>query len=112
MTGPRCAVALVGAVSLWAAVAPAQAGRHELGLRLRAFERRLAVVTDPARRDGAFVQLERAVQAFFRMDTARVAAAIDAAEVALGGREVRLHCTVELRRLCGVELARHRRRTP
>ena len=87
MTRPRCAVALVGAVSLWAAVAPAQAGRHELGLRLRAFERRLAEVADPARRDGAFVQLERAVQAFFRMDTARVAASIDAAELALGGRE-------------------------
>ena len=31
MTKPRCAVALVGAVSLWAAVAPAQAGRQQGG---------------------------------------------------------------------------------
>jgi len=69
------------------ATLPAQGSRHELGLRLRAFERHLADEQDPDRRDRAFVELERAVQAFFRLDMARVGAAIDAADLALHGRE-------------------------
>ncbi|MFN3242560.1 MAG: prolyl oligopeptidase family serine peptidase [Planctomycetota bacterium] len=80
-------VALAALTALAAAALPAQGGRHELGLRLRAFERHLAEVPDPARRDAAFVELERAVQAFFRLDMASVAAAVDAADVALAGAE-------------------------
>jgi predicted esterase len=83
---PARQLACVAALLLLAPAAWAQAGRHELGLRLRAFERRLAAVEDAARRDDAFGHLERAVQAFFRMDTASVAAAIDAADLALAGR--------------------------
>ncbi|HIE68662.1 MAG TPA: hypothetical protein EYP98_00075, partial [Planctomycetes bacterium] len=63
----------------------AQVQRYELGLRLRAFERRLDSVTDKARRVAAFAALDRAVQAFFRLDTKAVAKAIDAADCALSG---------------------------
>ncbi len=73
------------AASTACAALPGQAERHELGLRLRAFERDLDAATDPARRDAAYVELNRAVQAFFRFDTAAVAKAIDAAERALLG---------------------------
>jgi len=65
----------------------AQADRLELGLRLRSFERALAAQPDPARRDAAFVALERGVQAFFRLDTAAVAEAVTDAEAALAGGE-------------------------
>jgi predicted esterase len=64
----------------------AQVERYELGLRLRAFERNLAHSPDGAPRRAALVALESAVQAFFRLDTRAVAAAIDHAEEALGGR--------------------------
>jgi predicted esterase len=63
----------------------AQVDRYELGLRLRSFERRLDAVTDEARRVAAFAALDRAVQAFFRLDTMAVAKAIDAADCALAG---------------------------
>ena len=66
-----------------AANAVAQVDRYELGLRLRAFERRLAAATDETRRTAAFAELQRAVQAFFRLDTTTVARAIDAADAAL-----------------------------
>jgi predicted esterase len=64
----------------------AQAERYELGVRLRAFERHLDAVTDETRRAAAYGELERAVQAFFRLDTAAVAKAIDAADCALAGK--------------------------
>jgi predicted esterase len=54
----------------------AQADRYELGLRLRAFERRLEATEDAARRNAALDHMKRAVQAFFRFDTGSVAAAI------------------------------------
>lgn len=63
----------------------AQVDRYELGLRLRSFERRLDTVTDEARRLEAFDALDRAVQAFFRLDTKTVAKAIDEADCALDG---------------------------
>lgn len=66
---------------------PAQADRHELGLRLRAFERRLAACDDAARRDAAMLELDRAVQAFFRLDTAKVAQAVASADEALGAAQ-------------------------
>jgi pimeloyl-ACP methyl ester carboxylesterase len=66
-----------------AANAVAQVDRYELGLRLRAFERRLAAATSETRRTAAFAELQRAVQAFFRLDTTTVARAIDAADAAL-----------------------------
>lgn len=75
----------VTVLPLLAVLLPAQADRYELGLRLRAFERRLADCTDAGRRDGAFQALDRAVQAFFRLDTATVARAVDGAERALAG---------------------------
>ena len=62
---------------------PAQADRYELGLRLRAFERTLAACEDAARRDAAMLELDRAVQAFFRLDTAKVAQAVARAHEAL-----------------------------
>jgi predicted esterase len=65
----------------------AQVDRLELGLRLRHFERALAAQPDPARRDVAFVALDRGVQAFFRLDLAGVAEAVTDAELALGARE-------------------------
>lgn len=83
----RTALAVVAALAISSIGAlTAQANRHELGLRLRSFERALAATEDEARRDAAFVALERAVQAFFRMDMASVGAAIDEAELALSGR--------------------------
>lgn len=74
----------VAVLPLLTLVLPAQADRYELGLRLRAFERRLAVCDDAARRDAAMLQLDRAVQAFFRLDTAKVAQAVAGADEALG----------------------------
>lgn len=65
------------------ALLPAQVDRLELGLRLRAFERHLAAATDAAARDRAMLELDRAVQAFFRLDLAGAARAVDAADVAL-----------------------------
>lgn len=73
-----------GACLLLAAAGAAQVDRHELGLRLRTFERQLAATTDEARRGAAYAELDRAVQAFFRFDTQAVAKAIAAAEIALG----------------------------
>lgn len=70
-------------VAIGGGVARAQVDRYELGLRLRAFERRLAATPDPERRAQAFAALDRAVQAFFRLDTRTVAAAIAAADRAL-----------------------------
>lgn len=65
----------------------AQVARYELGLRLRAFERQLDAITEPERREAAFAELDKAVQAFFRLDTRSVAKAIDAADRALSGRD-------------------------
>lgn len=65
----------------------AQADRYELGLRLRSFERRLEATSDASRRDAAYRELDRAVQAFFRLDNAGVAKAIDAADRALRGAD-------------------------
>ncbi|MFK7740866.1 MAG: prolyl oligopeptidase family serine peptidase [Planctomycetota bacterium] len=76
----------VVAVLMLAGIA-AQAGRHELGLRLRAYERLLAKTEDASRRDAAFGEFERAVQAFFRLDMKTVAARIDAADRSLLGGE-------------------------
>ncbi|MBM4062287.1 MAG: alpha/beta fold hydrolase [Planctomycetes bacterium] len=75
---------------LFAAAATAQADRYELGLRLRDFERALAAApagteAERGRRDAAFAILDRAVQAFFRLDSPAVAQAIDGAAVALRG---------------------------
>ena len=64
----------------------AQAERYELGLRLRAFERHLDDVTDAKLRTAACGELDRAVQAFFRLDTSAVAKAVDAADCALTGK--------------------------
>ena len=79
--------------SIWLAVGlllvgcvTAQVERYELGLRLRAFERHLDAVRDEPRRAAAFVELNRAVQAFFRLDTGAVAKAIDVAGSALAGQ--------------------------
>lgn len=83
---PRCIGVALAALVVGTGL-HAQGSRHELGLRLRAFERHLAKEQDAKRRDAAFVQLERAVQAFFRLDMPRVGAAVDAADVALSGRE-------------------------
>jgi pimeloyl-ACP methyl ester carboxylesterase len=69
-----------------AGIAMAQAvDRYELGLRLRAFERRLATVDEAPKRAAAYAELDRAVQAFFRLDTTTVAKAIAAADAALAG---------------------------
>lgn len=73
------------ALLLAAAALPAQADRREIGLRLRAFERHLAAATDAGRRDAACRELDRAVQAFFRLDVAAVARALAAADAALDG---------------------------
>lgn len=73
------------AAMLLASAAAAQLDRYELGLRLRHFERLLAASTDADRRRAAYRELDRAVQAFFRLDTSTVALALDRAEVALVG---------------------------
>ena len=65
--------------------ASAQVDRYELGLRLRAFERQLDATPDAARRRAAYGELDRAVQAFFRLDLKTVAKAIAAADEALVG---------------------------
>lgn len=83
-SAPR--VAALAAFSLIAAALSAQADRYELGLRLRAFERRLAATADQERRREAFAELNEAVQAFFGMDMNRVARAVGKAEEALEGR--------------------------
>jgi len=77
-------VTLVSLLFLGAAL-PAQAARHELGLRLRAFERHLDQVDEAARRDAAFVALDDAVKAFFALDLPKVARLVDAADRALSG---------------------------
>ncbi|MBZ0150351.1 MAG: hypothetical protein K8J09_02380, partial [Planctomycetes bacterium] len=46
----------------------AQTDRYELGLRLRASERRLASAPAGPPRSAALVEFDRAVQAFFRLD--------------------------------------------
>jgi predicted esterase len=74
------------ALLLLAALAPAQVDRHELGLRLRAFERALATAAPGEPRRAALRELEGAVQAFFRFDLRTVAAAIDKADAALADR--------------------------
>lgn len=76
---------ILGAVLGFVGTATAQIDRYELGLRLRAFERRLAATADEGRRTAAFAELDRAVQAFFRLDTRTVAKALAAAEGALAG---------------------------
>lgn len=73
------------AVSIASACLSAQVDRYELGLRLRACERRLAAASEPTRRAAALAELERAVQAFFRLDTTTVARAISAADQELRG---------------------------
>lgn len=65
--------------------AVAQVDRYELGLRLRAFERQLEATPDPVRRRAAYGELDRAVQAFFRLDMTTVAKAIATADEALVG---------------------------
>ena len=65
----------------------AQADRYELGLRLRAFERKLEATTDETRRKAAFVELDAAVQAFFGMNMAGVAEAVAKADAALDARQ-------------------------
>lgn len=62
----------------------AQTDRYELGLRLRASERRLAAAPAGPPRSAALVEFDRAVQAFFRLDLGGVARALDAADRALG----------------------------
>jgi predicted esterase len=79
---PTSLLLLLGSILLAAPLA-AQADRYELGLRLRSFERRLEDTTEPDRRTAAYRELDRAVQAFFRLDNAGVAKAIDAADRAL-----------------------------
>lgn len=81
----RSSLLLPFAVPMLLAALPAQVDRYELGLRLRAFERRLGAAADGPERRAALGELDRAVQAFFRLDTAAVARAIAAAERALRG---------------------------
>lgn len=86
----RVPARVVPFVLLLGSAVTAQVDRYELGLRLRDFERQLATESaatpdDAKRRDAAFAQLDRAVQAFFRLDTKTVAIAIDAASLALRG---------------------------
>jgi len=57
----------------------AQVDRYELGLRLRAFERELALASDPLALRAAFVAMNDAVQSFFRMDLRGVALGVEAA---------------------------------
>jgi len=66
----------------------AQADRYELGLRLRAFERHLDKESDPKRRAAAMTELDRAVQAFLKVDTRTVARAIADADAALAGKKL------------------------
>lgn len=73
-----CILLTVGGLS-------AQVSRYELGLRLRQFERHLAEVVEAPLRIAAFQELDRAVQAFFGLDTKSVAKAIAAADCALSG---------------------------
>ncbi|MBM3974738.1 MAG: hypothetical protein FJ301_11625 [Planctomycetes bacterium] len=83
----------------------AQIDRYELGLRLRAFERRLAATADAERRSQAYGELDRAVQAFFRMDTTTVAKCIAAADRALGAPATPAHRFAErLQLVCEMRL--------
>lgn len=83
----------------------AQIDRYELGLRLRAFERRLAATADAERRAQAYGELDRAVQAFFRMDTTTVAKCIAAADRALGAPATPAHRFAErLQLVCDARL--------
>ncbi|MGE3175445.1 MAG: hypothetical protein AB7O97_22665 [Planctomycetota bacterium] len=83
--GRRALPALLLALAALAAPARAQLDRHELGLRLCAFERELDATADPERRDRALQELARAVRAFFGLAPAAVAVAIDDATWALRG---------------------------
>lgn len=85
---PRAALLAIALLSgaTFASGLRAQVDRFELGLRLRSFERALAAQTEPARRDAAFVALDRGVQAFFRLDVSAVAEALADAEAALAAR--------------------------
>ncbi len=81
------------ALALLAPTLAAQVDRYELGLRLRDFERQLAATPDQGpeahtRRNDAFAELNKAVQAFFALDTKTVAQSIDAADSALLGRKL------------------------
>jgi len=91
---PLCCLLLVAGAS-------AQVDRYELGLRLRAFERHIDAVTSVELRVAAFADLNRAVQAFFRLDTSAVATAIDAADAALGAEPL----SVDQRHVQSLQLA-------
>ena len=55
----RSVIAVVAALAISSTGSlAAQANRHELGLRLRSFERALAATEDGARRDAAFVAVD------------------------------------------------------
>lgn len=58
----------------------AQIDRYELGLRLANYERHLGACGDSALVASSLGELERAVQAFFRLDLEAVAVALDAAD--------------------------------
>ncbi|MCA8948723.1 MAG: sulfatase-like hydrolase/transferase [Planctomycetes bacterium] len=67
-----------------AAVAPAQAARYELGLRVRAFESAFeAVVADPAARERVREPLAAAVRSFFGVQLDEVARHVDTARLQL-----------------------------
>jgi acetyl esterase/lipase len=106
MTLMRNRFAFVAVALASAAALSAQIDRYELGLRLRAFERRLDATTDAERRSQAYGELDKAVQAFFRMDTTTVAKCIGAADRALGAPATPAHRFVErLQLVCDARLA-------
>ena len=86
-SGMRSRLSFVLVAALALGNLAAQVDRYELGQRLRAFERRLAVESDEARRKAAFAEMDRAVQAFFQMDMGAVAKAIYSADCALAARQ-------------------------
>ncbi len=77
---PVAALFACVAVTATTATATAQLDRYELGLRLRAYEQNLGASTDAERNAASMLELDRAVQAFFRFDLAAVARAVDAAD--------------------------------
>lgn len=95
MTSMRQRFAFLLAALAFAGASSAQIDRYELGLRLRAFERRLGATADTERRSKAYGELDQAVQAFFRMDTTTVAKCIAAADRALGAPATAAHRFVE-----------------
>lgn len=78
-------VTAVALVALLPHLAAAQADRYDLGARLIAMERAWDDAT-PAARKRAVAALDGAVPAFFRGQTAKAAAMLDAARFALRGR--------------------------